>query len=56
VLSAEANVPLLDVTPYEDSERSSADMDIRDRKATGNCGRYITGEEKFSSILSMYKF
>lgn len=47
VLSAYANVPTLDGTENDDSERTSADIDVRDLDAPENFDRYITGEEKF---------
>jgi len=53
VLSTEADVTLLPVTPHGGSERPfplSAERDERDvcdLDATGNCERYITGGEKF---------
>lgn len=48
MLSAEANVPSLDVTPC--SERPfhvSDETNVRDLDATGNFERYLTGEERF---------
>jgi len=54
-----ANVPPLDVTPYEGSERLvpvAAEMDVHDLDATENVERYITGEEKISLMAPIYEF
>jgi len=54
-----ANVPPLDVTPYEGSERPVpvvAEMDVHDIDATENVERYITGEKKFSLMAPTYEF
>jgi len=50
VLSAEANVPSLDVTENDSSQRPfpvSTEINAHDLDATGNFESYITGEEKF---------
>jgi len=54
-----ANVPSLDVTPYEGSEKPvlvAAEMDVDDLDATENFERYITGEEKISLMAPTYEF
>lgn len=57
MLSVEACVPSLDITPYAVSERPfpvSAEMDVGNLYATGNSERYITGGERIPRILSAY--
>jgi len=54
-----ANVPLLDVTPYKGPERPApvaAEMDVHDIDASENVERYITGEEKISLMAPLYEF
>jgi len=54
-----ANIPPLDVTPYEGSERPvpvAAEMDVHDLDATENVERYITGREKDSLMAPIYEF
>jgi len=54
-----ANVPPLDVTPYEGSGRRvpvAAEMDVHRLDATENFERYITGEEKISLMARIYEF
>jgi len=54
-----ANVPPLDVTPHEGSEKPvpvAAEMDVHDLDATENVERYITGEEKFTVMAPIYEF
>jgi len=53
-----ANVPALDVTPYEGSERPvpvAAEMDVQNLDATENVEHYITGEEKTSLMAPIYE-
>ena len=57
MLSAEASILSLDITPYESPERPlpiSAEIDVHDLDATENSERYITGEEKIPHVLSTY--
>jgi len=54
-----ANVPPLDVTPYESSEKLvpvAAEMDVHDLDATENVERYITGEENVTLMAPIYEF
>ena len=54
-----ANVPPLDVTPYEGSERPvpvAAEMDVDDLDTTENIERYITGVENVTLMAPIYEF
>ena len=58
MLSVEARVPSLGITPYGVSERPfpvSAEMDVGNLDPTGKFERYITGGERIPRILSAYE-